>query len=912
MTLKIENQRAITVINKFFEDDITRDDHEDFPELEVNNLVCSLVPGDVKTYRGMESAKMTTKIVNQIQTFMKGNINPQNKKYAKINKPEICFLAYILQNIKNGQEVLYSGFVNSISQPENMIYKDFITKLVDPICMHDYDKFITALQNVEFPTNEAKKKIDFMKDQLQGDYEKIKWDSIRIVDLFHVYDGVFKVNKPSILTTVYDGETEKQIYLNLAKFLIEKKIDSTLNITNTTNLKNNVIKILTEYNPTKCTYITHDQPDMDYDSNISTLYTDYTMNQIDDFLNFKNGYCLPIDYMAISVLSNKGTIVYKNTPVTFNKDETKKLVTAIVRYYQKNKYFQQDFFNVLCQKYSTKEIDTLLGGSTYLKDIQERISEVMDFKNSVEVALKEEDNSVKESERIKLQKGIRTIINKLADILFVNNNAVSTGLNGFMDTIYTTLLSGEFANKMQETNIATLFEYTSNTIFELIGLLGYTYFSDMLTNMGDDGFKIGEFCTGKILDVKNKLSEIKITENENLSTILSGIKFKSEGIDDILGNIGKICTHGVGKMCIRFYLQCYEAFVKNTSNLIEKCKNTTRANASKLYPLPTERCDEMHEYFKLAPFVVKVPEQIEKHTGIRYLTCLPHDDDILVHNNPYKHSHLVSGFTSDLSKFYHLFHIRENSLHNVLDADISIMLLGIKKRYEVVSYTDSYYDSPDMVQKRGMIANYYGQNSDELLYLVRIPCIFGKNRIQRFSAYCDFTLNTCKVMTANLNTNNEIHLSIANFVKNKTIEDVIMCTEIQQIPKYVVVIQYNEPPKKANKHTNSDFVTNTDYANEKNNTKYFVTSLETLVSFPYSIDYEGPEKKLKAVVKTPNTRKDITNVYQYYKLVSEVLQTDAFEKIHQNDKKLFQYFEDYYLSVVNQPIQLQSIFYTRI
>jgi hypothetical protein len=67
-------------------------------------------------------------------------------------------------------------------------------------------------------------------------------------------------------------------------------------------------------------------------------------------------------------------------------------------------------------------------------------------------------------------------------------------------------------------------------------------------------------------------------------------------------------------------------------------------------------------------------------------------------------------------------------------------------------------------------------------------------------------------------------------------------------------------------------------------------------------------KTKTAVVKTPTTRKIVTSAYQHYQLIGDVLYNKTYKRITEPLHKRFGYFESYYLSVTNQPIQLPSMY----
>ena len=104
----------------------------------------------------------------------------------------------------------------------------------------------------------------------------------------------------------------------------------------------------------------------------------------------------------------------------------------------------------------------------------------------------------------------------------------------------------------------------------------------------------------------------------------------------------------------------------------------------------------------------------------------------------------------------------------------------------------------------------------------------------------------------------------------------------------------------------------------KNN--YQIIDMESFLSLRYSteikVEGEGEDNNTTttktAVIKTPLTRKIVTDVYQYYQLIGDLYFNTTFDKIKEPLDKQFQYFEDYYLSITNQPIQITSMLFKNV
>jgi hypothetical protein len=60
------------------------------------------------------------------------------------------------------------------------------------------------------------------------------------------------------------------------------------------------------------------------------------------------------------------------------------------------------------------------------------------------------------------------------------------------------------------------------------------------------------------------------------------------------------------------------------------------------------------------------------------------------------------------------------------------------------------------------------------------------------------------------------------------------------------------------------------------------------------------------------TRKIVTDVYQYYQLIGDLYFNTKFDKIKDTLDKQFQYLEEYYLSIINQPLQITPMLFVNI
>jgi hypothetical protein len=457
--------------------------------------------------------------------------------------------------------------IDKIEKKEKEDIDQFCRRIIHTICLNQYDDFIIILKSfVNLPKSEGQKRYETIKTELSNDSPA--WNTIKIEELFSIYDNREQI--PSILFDKKFKEFKEyqKIIENLSKFIKEQ-----LGIEIPNNDFEKITNTLFEYKPSRCTIITHDEPELNPDDT-SSYYKDYTLDKLADFINIKSGYCVPIYDLAINILSNQGNITFKGQDVFIKIADKNSIIDILTSYFKKEKDKQKsdfidDVIRILIDKYSRDNILFLL---TNAVDVNIKTLILTQF-NEINKEINEE-----------------TFKNEFKKFLILTPN--------YIRIIFLNLLSGDFKKQSHAENISKLYYSSSNTLFELVGLLGYTYFSDMLTEMANDGnnFQISSQCTDKFIELLNKLKDIKIkNENENetnLSKIFCDIKFDTKGINEILKELGQMCTHGVGKLFLRYYLECYEAFSLYSVKILTECDAINRANTNtKLRPIPCDRIE---------------------------------------------------------------------------------------------------------------------------------------------------------------------------------------------------------------------------------------------------------------------------------------------------------------------------------
>lgn len=109
--------------------------------------------------------------------------------------------------------------------------------------------------------------------------------------------------------------------------------------------------------------------------------------------------------------------------------------------------------------------------------------------------------------------------------------------------------------------VKEVFKGSSNTVFELIGLLGYMCMADDISVFDNDGsfFLTSEYCKEQAKNMFNGELPNGVTSNFYNKTLLE-IEINGKTIESLLKELdGGTCIHGIGSSFMRFYLGAYEA-----------------------------------------------------------------------------------------------------------------------------------------------------------------------------------------------------------------------------------------------------------------------------------------------------------------------------------------------------------------
>ena len=695
--------------------------------------------------------------------------------------------------------------------------------------------------------------------------EEDVWKSIRIQELLDIYDDV------------KDNVNVKE---KLADFFTKKHLFELYSLPKET--PNSIKEILNKC--TTCTGIFEKDSPGDP---LSTKFLDYTLGELGDFINLGEGACLTFEHLAVNIVMNplsvakhyelflKGANLTQLTMgIEYKVREDINLARNIARYILEEYNTSSIFFRINNDKDSWKDLVTKYKGANKANAV-----------NILEYAVK------------KLQS------------------------EGFISQLYTNLI--KTYEKFPLLHVLFLYFASSNTLYELIGLLGYTLVSDSINEAGNNAngqyFKISQKCLEHFMKLLTKLKTIKFTnvgiydnQDINLLDILYNISFTVNNntytIQRIMKEVESTCIHGIGLKFLQFYLSCYESVQKNISLL----KNHQRLQISKLVPIPDNSVnDKIEGFLQLIPCVYKTPEHIELNTHIKYLICVPFDGEVEAslrqRKNPFKRSYLVSGFTSELN-FYHLMTISVNSLTNNMTPDICTMLSQTSPHMWSIKKYPSYPSN---------YVQYLEDHFRTLYQIRRMPILFQSNRVQRFKGMCEFAESMCKMM----NNYNDNYQDVIDFINSEKFLNIMTLEEETIIPKYAILLHYDkeEHIKSKYKHNNVRRIRQDDnYEKDKNVSKekeFYMIGLEEFANLPYSTSVDANGNMI-AIVKSPKTLTNVTNEYHYYRLINECFQQtthnvtkiDMLSKMLEQRKGALSFIEQYFTSLTNHQMQLRSVF----
>lgn len=999
MEFSIDNLQVLITAKNYFDDEVSEADSPLFPDVDItdinddakNNLVCSFLDGDRRRKYGNKiPVTLTNKIMDEFSLYIKTTAG------KKPNKPAICFLIYMLQNIRINQpaaqgvpaaqgmpparlavpagvpdaDAILAGLaplairtkkiggappvadniyqtilennkinLNKLSNPG----QKFCQKLTTAIYTKNYDRFIDVLEkNVDLPPDIAKEKLNEIENILSKEPSDFNdYAQIKIVDLFTIHNEYLNINIPSVYYKLDAYGNEHAIVTNLVSFLNNKKV-----ITDTSeDLKTKIRKTLKELDPNHCTLLSQDDPNIPYDpsvppeQNMTRLFKDYNLTEIHKFININNGYCFTQEYLTNMLIAYRGSLTHAQVSMVPRTDaKIKEIVEKLAIYYTSGNR----------EENLEKQRDDIISGLALYT------GEELGFINNMNMPII--TSLINKIGNTKVEERNYKFINECKELL--KEPIPEPDLTNF----FTFMLNGKFSEAADMVKVKVIYDYSCNTIFELIGLAGYTLFSDMISqidNVNGDMFSISLYCIAQMEHLRQELEKIKITGSgsSNLAAALNAITFGSStdpiSYEGILKSAETQCIHGVGRRCLDYYLRAYEAMQGFAKTLRPAA---VQKPESGIKPIPDAILDKedvaneaIEKMFALAPYLVRLPLDLEKSTGVRYLTCLAHDNDIFSKRNPNNHHYVISGFTTDL-RFTHMliaeyYNYRppppdDNNPNNFLVKD-SFNIMNNEVYYRItphngITHIQEYRD------KANILAGYYNdpKNIMEFNKLLRIPYTFHRHRKATFKAFKDYTLHICKLMAeeykpsnppANPPDNTDKYSNLRKFTTDYKLTDYITMEDLPLLPKYMTFLDLTAAENNKGENVNTK-MWNTEFKTLKNNEfniknipvlaenanadvtrkyetelatyfkelnkNYYIDTLDNFLSLGYN--YELIQDKMTAIIKTPETRKNVTRSYQFAQLLGKVLCNNAFNRIMVPIEDLYKYFNNYFLNAAGQ------------
>ena len=319
--------------------------------------------------------------------------------------------------------------------------------------------------------------------------------------------------------------------------------------------------------------------------------------------------------------------------------------------------------------------------------------------------------------------------------------------------------------KEQQEIIKSVFDSSSNTIFELIGLYGYLCYSDDLTATFESKspFKVATKCTGILVDLFHKIK----TEFPDLWKQIESIKLNGFTIYDLLESIPTTCIHGVGNRFLMWYIHAYEAALNFKTNLQGGALTTLQDDKKDDEDMNEERKEAIQNMFKLAPILT----QINFNGKPYYVAALlfnkdPHD----LFSWPLKNNFHVIGWTQNPTNSIKIANIADNSImnNNILDT------MNRSTRYVIRNVID---------EQQSRLSTYIRDNLNEepLLKIIGTSLRFHSDRIKTFEVFAQYTWNQIQL----LSKSSDLYLN-SYFDENQYSD--LFVGELHMIPRFASMI----------------------------------------------------------------------------------------------------------------------------
>ena len=906
--------------------------HTFFDQDNINSaLFPYIVEGTKQTYCSFFEPHSTSRpIINGKSPVLLSNkdiVKYTNKfqylSKVKFKKHIICFTIFLFSALMvkiddQASKNLYD-YMTENSAYENYIFS-FMTKIRDylekyqsgahsPISIkYEFCEFIKNTISSDKIPDDIATKLEELVELIKAD----KFYEIKISDLFKLkstetgqeYKGLLDHLKTEVKKEAQAPEEKPFTKINekLFEYIKNLRIPSCINDEGKSTLYKSVYdQFLSLFETIKCTNVKED---------LFTLieFTDFTLDQLNTFINYRStGYCYTYDYIALKMINER------SNPKLDIEIPFQTLAGVLAKYYV----------------YSANN-ESLEG---FLRAYDEMRNNYID-----------KDNNLIFGKLIELNKEtIKTLRDKLSADEFKEIPDEFKNFTGVFEFILNPGENG-LSKKIENKAIEELCKKSIGTIFDLIGLFGYTLFSDDISVFdNDDGskFSISKNCSLILLDLFEKL-EINIKDIKFSYKNLSGANTETS-IGIILEKMHNTCIHGVGNEAMRYFFLALKVKKRYIDQLKAKISPqvelTEEQKQIELTPDQIEALEELKLYgyqgtleteeeqatakefvndtFRDPPFIIKVLKQIQ-NTDFAYLTCIRQDK---IHNfNPLACIYNVIGYTIDGDVSYLCLISSARTYVKDLNPNSALDFLNKSENFTVITH--------NMCKNRAtgdIFTNFLKSHTNYLRRLISISYAFQKNRVPLFKVYKEYTLNICTIMSNKIKA--QTRDKFLTKLYKKTQYDVINMEETGFPVKYLTGIVIEDNNYRGHLYGNTTLTDEKINANTaktnaqsiQNNSKYYVTTLDNIANLRYV-----PDDKEKAIIKLPETGQDITRPFHYAKLLASMLYPDMYfqectvkisskyKTYSEHVQRKWSLFESYYHNVNGQSSQFRQLMFSSL
>lgn len=895
-----------------------------FPE--IGNTYCSFYEphsSSRPTINGKKAVLLNNpeivKYTNQIQYFIRD---------VKFKKHIICFTIFLFSAIKLKQEppadniedslyVYIKNFEKNQQNPFDLTIRTFAQKIIGYLAQfvsnnnanlkYEFCEYIKNTVKPDKIPEDITKKLEELVKLINDN----KFNEIKINDLFRLKSTETGQEYKGLLDHLNKTQTPPQDTPDLSE--TKKKLENYIKSLNipiiTTQAGELHLQAILEYDEKNLsTFETLKCTEVREDILTGIEFAELTINELHTFINYRDkGYCYTYDYIALKMINER------SKPKLDIEIPYEALADLLAKYY--------------AYAASTDSLDDFLRAYDEMRNnYKDAITDKLVLINKTDIETLRTPNQPNPQE-------VPELFTKIYNVFKYILNP-DDGL----------------AKAIEQEDITKLCKSSIGTIFDLIGLFGYTLFSDDIT-VGDNAdaskFSIAKNCSLILLDLFEKLNDLglkeKLLEIRFKYTNMSGEQTTSIGT--VLGKMQNTCIHGVGNEAMRYFflaLKVKNRYINSLKENISKAEVAVLTELkdygySKESTLETQADQKaaiefLNDTFRDPPFIKTTPREIT-NTQFAYLTCIRQDK---MHNyNPLACRYNVIGYTID-GEFSYLCEI-SSTMTYVKDQNPNSALDFLNKSG---NFTIGTHSQCKDYAKGEIFTNFLQTHRNYLREMIKISYVFQKNRVPLFKVYKEYVLNICTVMSNKIKAKaqdqaqDQTRAKFLTKLYNKTQYDVINMEDTGYPVKYLtgIVIEDTEPKYRGHLYGNTtltDDKINANAANSananangiKNNPKYYVTTLDNIANLKYVPD-ENQEKK--AIIKLPETGQDITRPFHYAKLLASMLYPDMYFqectiRISSNYKVFAEHvqrkwalFESYYHNVNGQSSQFRQLMFSSL